>query len=1087
MREKSCDAPRRRARTALLLLCWLLVPAMLTVVNAASSGTVVAWGENIFGQTTVPASLSGVTAIAAGYTFSVALKSDGTVVAWGNNADDRTNAPAGLSGVTAIAASSHAMALRSDGTVMAWGYNGYGETNIPAGLNGVTAIAAGSLHSVAVKNDGTVVAWGYNDYGQTTVPAGLGSVTAVAGGRFHTAALKNNGTVVAWGYNTSDLWIVPAGLTGVRAIAAGRLYTVALKNDGTVVAWGDNYYGQTDVPAGLSGVTAIAAGGYHAVALKNDGTVVAWGRNNFGQTNVPAGLTGVTGISAGDYYTVAIGVVLLPPSIAVQPQGVVVSLNSNATFSVSATGTAPFSYQWFKDGVNLIGATNATLAFTNVQTGSAGNYSVMVSNLYGIAISSNAMLAVNLPPPPSILAQPQGLIVSLNSNATFSVTATGSLPLSYQWVKDGVNLVGATNATLTLTNTQSSSAGNYSVVVSNLYGSAISSNAMLAVNLPPPPILWAKKAGGSGGDSLYSMSGDGAGNVYIAGSFAGTATFGTNSLTSNGSDDIFIAKLDSTGNYLWARKAGSVNGDYANSVTVDKAGNVYVTGDFNGSVTFGTTILNSSNGYSAFIVKLDSAGNFLWATKPGGYSSGRSIAVDGVGNACVAGYFSGVATFGATTLTNGGVGSMEAFVAKLDTAGNFLWARRAGGNSQHVPIAVAADDAGNAWVAGSIYDSVTIGTNSLTGLPGAAQTFIAKLDSAGNYLWVKQCVGGTDFPRGESIAYSLAVDGTGKVNATGKFSGRVNFGTTTLTNASGYIVFVTQLDSAGNFLWATNGGVPNGNIDPYSVAVDGAGSVYVAGRYYSGNAVFGTITLTNVGASDAFVAKLDNTGHFLWALNIGGSDYDSANSVAVDGAGDVLVGGVFRTSVTLGTTTLISTGSDDVFIAKLGTPPNIAIQPASQFGVAGSNVLLSISITGTTPLFYQWQKDGQAVTDATNSTLNLTNLARASGGIFSVFITNQLGTATSSNATVRVLVRQQFAQAPVRLGNGQMRLVFGDPLSSALTVNELTNFIVEATTNVPSTNWIRYTNGFSIVGGMVQFDDADAPGSPRRFYRVIER
>lgn len=169
------------------------------------------------------------------------------------------------------------------------------------------------------------------------------------------------------------------------------------------------------------------------------------------------------------------------------------------------------------------------------------------------------------------------------------------------------------------------------------------------------------------------------------------------------------------------------------------------------------------------------------------------------------------------------------------------------------------------------------------------------------------------------------------------------------------------------------------------------------------------------------------------------------------------------------------------------SPPVIGVHPTNQFGVAGSNVLLSVSVTGSTPFSYQWQKDGQAITGATNSTLNLTNLVRSSGGIFSVFITNQFGTATSSSATVRVLVRQQFAQAPVRLGNGQMRLVFGDPVSSVLTVNELTNFFVEATTNVLSTNWVRYTNGFSIVGGMVQFDDPDAPGSPRRFYRVIER
>lgn len=186
-------------------------------------------------------------------------------------------------------------------------------------------------------------------------------------------------------------------------------------------------------------------------------------------------------------------------------------------------------------------------------------------------------------------------------------------------------------------------------------------------------------------------------------------------------------------------------------------------------------------------------------------------------------------------------------------------------------------------------------------------------------------------------------------------------------------------------------------------------------------------------------------------------------------------------------------GSSTFRFAITGTATNplsapvISLHPASQFGVAGSNVLLSVSVTGTTPLFYQWQKNGQTVPDATNSTLNLTNLVRSAGGTFCVSVTNQVGSAASSNAIVRVLVPQRFAQAPVTLGNGQVRLLFGDPASSALTVNELTNFVVEATTNVLSTNWVRYTNGFSIVGGMVQFDDSGAPGSPRRFYRVIER
>ena len=134
----------------------LLSPAL-----AATPGTVVAWGYNGKGQTTVPAGLSGVVAIAARYDHTVALKQDGTVVAWGSNKDfegkietGQTTVPAGLSGVVAIAAGvGHTVALKQDGTVVAWGYNGSDQTTVPAGLSGVVAIAAGALHTVALKLD----------------------------------------------------------------------------------------------------------------------------------------------------------------------------------------------------------------------------------------------------------------------------------------------------------------------------------------------------------------------------------------------------------------------------------------------------------------------------------------------------------------------------------------------------------------------------------------------------------------------------------------------------------------------------------------------------------------------------------------------------------------------------------------------------------------------------------------------------------------------------------------------------------------------------------------------------------------------
>ena len=158
------------------------------------------WGSNDSGETAIPAEIAaeiagGVTAIAAGNDYSLALKNDGTVVGWGRNNEGQTTIPAGLTGVTAIAAgSNHSLALKNDGTVVGWGSNSYGKTTIPAGLTGVTAIAAGYNFSLALKSDGTVVAWGQYYNGSTwvpmTVPAGLTGVTAIDAGESHSLALK---------------------------------------------------------------------------------------------------------------------------------------------------------------------------------------------------------------------------------------------------------------------------------------------------------------------------------------------------------------------------------------------------------------------------------------------------------------------------------------------------------------------------------------------------------------------------------------------------------------------------------------------------------------------------------------------------------------------------------------------------------------------------------------------------------------------------------------------------------------------------------------------------------------------------------
>lgn len=329
-------------------------------VALASDGTVWTWGGNLYGQLgngnttqqnkavqvlTMSGPLTGVTAIAAGDQFTLALRIDGTVWAWGQNnvgqlglggtVNQNRAVPTGLGGITSIAAGqAHGLARKSDGTVWAWGLNTSGQLgnntttqqNSPVQvltgtgpLTGVASVAAGHAHSLALKLDGTVLAWGYNLYGAVgdntttqrlvaTPTHGLSGVISVAGGGNHSLALKSDGTVWSWGYNfngqlgdgTLTERRTPVQMTGVaniRCITARGSRSIAMRNDGKIFSVGDDSYGafgsgsagHTWTPAlvpGLANLKAVSAGMFSSLALEADGTLWAFGQNAYGQLGI---------------------------------------------------------------------------------------------------------------------------------------------------------------------------------------------------------------------------------------------------------------------------------------------------------------------------------------------------------------------------------------------------------------------------------------------------------------------------------------------------------------------------------------------------------------------------------------------------------------------------------------------------------------------------------------------------------------------------------------------------------------------------------------------------------------------------------
>jgi hypothetical protein len=263
--------------------------------NPAPAGKLVAWGANELGETEVPD--GDFVAIAAGESYSLAVRADGSLAGWGFNQYGQTNVPAGNDFVAVSAGFAHGLALRADGSLVGWG----GQSLVPEG--DFVAVAAGGLHSLALRADGSLVGWGgWNLFGESNVPPG-NDFAAVAAGYFHSLALRADGSLVGWGSNMFGETNVPEGNDFV-AVTAGYFHSLAVRADGSLVGWGSNGDGQADVPEG-SGFVAIAAGYAHSLALRKDGSLVGWGSNLSGVTDIPEGHDFVA-VAAGAAHGLAI-------------------------------------------------------------------------------------------------------------------------------------------------------------------------------------------------------------------------------------------------------------------------------------------------------------------------------------------------------------------------------------------------------------------------------------------------------------------------------------------------------------------------------------------------------------------------------------------------------------------------------------------------------------------------------------------------------------------------------------------------------------------------------------------------------------
>lgn len=429
-----------------------------------------------------------------------------------------------------------------------------------------------------------------------------------------------------------------------------------------------------------------------------------------------------------------------------------------------------------------------------------------------------------------------------------------------------------------------------------------------------PNWLWAKRTGGTSIDYTNDVAADAFGNSYITGTYSSAPiTFGAATLTNSGQSDVFLVKYDVAGNVIWARKIGNTGSEFGQSVAADAAGNIYIAGAFSSpSIVIGSTTLTTAGSSDIFVAKYDSAGNVLWATRAGssGWDGASSIAVTAAGDIYIGGnYTSSSITFGLNTLPN--FGYNDAFVAKYNTSGTALWGKHIGEYLDELVSSLAVDAAGNVLVAG-YYNSIDVligSTVIITNAQDAVDDIYLAKFSPSGNVLWARGAGGW----GNDYASGVATDAAGNVYMTGFYvSNPMTFGTITLTTGA-FSLYLAKYNSAGTIQWVVAPGFGAG----LSVTTDNCGDIYWTGDF-GGNITFGSTTFSPSGGGDIFVAKYNTSGSPLWAIKAGGTNYETGQSITVSSPGNhLLLAGQYQSpSIAFGSTTLTNVNVDG-FIAAL--------------------------------------------------------------------------------------------------------------------------------------------------------------------------
>jgi uncharacterized delta-60 repeat protein len=783
------------------------------------------------------------------------------------------------------------------------------------------------------------------------------------------------------------------------------------------------------------------------------------------------------GYVTGGVYNGSAGIaesLLCLPTVVSQPVSRTNSPASMATFSVTAEGLGPLTYQWGKDGIDLVeggnvsGVRTPTLTLSNVVETDEGGYSVIISNTFGSVTSLVATLTIL---DPFIASQPASQYVDAGDAVELRVTALGTGPFGYQWRKDGLELVGATSTLLTLTNAQRADAAGYDVLVSNEFGTVTSVVAILTVNLASADTFDPTVAG-----IVYTTAIQMDGKFLVGGSFTmlcgqtrtnigrlnADSTLDTSfDPGANGTVDTLALQADGKilvgGSFTklgsqWRYMIGRFNSDGSVDTNYNPGANspVYcLAPQADGKTLVGGAFYELGGHACTNIGRLNVDGTLDTNFDASALGAVYSLAVQPDGRVLIGGAF--------TTLN----GQPRSHLGRLYADGSLDTNFNPGAGSTVSGLAVLPDG------------RILIGGYFQT-LGGQPRNYIGRLNADGSLDSIFD-------PGANDYVFSLAVQANGKIQVGGNF-------TTLGGQPRSRIGRLNNDDTLDlNFNPGANGCV-------YSLALQADGTTLVGGDFTT----LGSQTRHSIGRLNDTEPALQylacNATAITW-LRAGSSPEIARASIEASangndwvslGAGERTADGWQFTGVSVPTNTTIrargvaSGGqynrSSWIVEASIVTSlPLILTQPLSQTNNIGAAANFVAVAGGTPPLSYQWCKDGTNIAGATTPGLCLTNVQQLDQGSYSVVVSNGFGSVTSSAALLVVNggSRCQFSSVSYQ-GNGGAKLQFSAPAGPL--------YVVKASTNLVT--WELIGPAEDKGDGTFAFEDADAAKFPYRYYQI---